>query len=103
MWKYNSPAERRITPTQYDLTLMRRNCFKMFYACQARGSYDTAAGTSPSPRRGYRPPGPPVSDRQDEERTRLFLRAPIGSSRLSRAADAQDRQNYRHGALGRTT
>jgi hypothetical protein len=37
------------------------------------------------------------------ERTRLLLRAPIGSSRLSRTADPQDRQKCRHGALSRTT
>jgi hypothetical protein len=41
--------------------------------------------------------------RQDDERARLFPRAPIGSSRLSRAAGPQDRQKCRHGALGRTT
>src|SRR6516225_2441030 len=39
--KYNSLAVRRITPAQYDLTLTRRNCFKMFYACEARRSFHT--------------------------------------------------------------
>jgi hypothetical protein len=33
----------------------------------------------------------------------VFFCAPIGSSPLSHPVDPQDRQNCRHGALGRTT
>jgi hypothetical protein len=40
--KYNSLAWRRITLTEYASTLTRRNCFKMFYACEARRSFHTA-------------------------------------------------------------
>jgi hypothetical protein len=40
--KNNSLAGRRTTPAQYDLTLTGRNCFKMFYACEASRSFHTA-------------------------------------------------------------